>query len=294
MNQGDGYRLGENRYGKTRVRLAKVVRGVHGVHDLREFTIDVLATGDFTDCFIAGDNAHILPTDTIKNTLYALAARHEIHTAEEFGALVGQHLLAHCPFMSAVSTTLRELSWERISVDGKPHPHSFVHRQPYRWVAEVKVPRDGGTRFTSGVEDVRVIKTTASAFSGYLKDEWTTLPETRDRIFSTLMKASWDFRAAPPDFLKANAAALDAMLRVFATEFSESVQATLFSMGRAAMNAVSEIERMTIAMPNRHYLVAPLGTLGIDDHHEIFVPIDEPHGQIEATVERSSQPTESP
>ena len=293
MNQGEGYRLGANRYGKARVRLAKVRRGAHGLHDLREFTIDVLAAGEFTECFTVGDNAHILPTDTIKNSVYALAAQHDIHTAEEFGVRIGQHLLAQSPFLSAVTTTLRELSWERIAVDGKPHAHSFVHRQPHRWVAEVHVPREGTVRFTSGVEDVCVIKTTASAFSGYLKDAWTTLPETRDRFFSTLMKAMWDFRAVPPDFQNANAAALDAMLRVFATEFSESVQATLFSMGRAAMNAVPEIERVSIAMPNRHYLSVPFNALGVEDRREVFVPTDEPHGQIEATIEREKTATES-
>lgn len=286
MNQGEGYRLGANLYGKARVRLAKVRRGEHGVHDLREFTVDVLATGDFTECFTMGDNAHILPTDTIKNSVYALAAKHEIQTAEEFGALIGRHLLAQSPFMSSVTTTLRELSWGRIDVDGKPHAHSFVHRQPHRWVAEVRVARAGTTHFTSGVEDVRVIKTTESAFSGYLKDAWTTLPETRDRFFSSLMRAMWDFRALPPDFQKANAAALDAMLRIFATEFSESVQATLFSMGRAAMEAVPEIERVAIAMPNRHYLSVPFSAMDVEDRREVFVPTDEPHGQIEATIER--------
>lgn len=288
MNPGDGFELGANRYGKARVRVAKVVRGADGVHDLREFTIDVLATGDFAACFAAGDNAHILPTDTIKNTVYALASKHEIRTAEEFGALIGQHLLTQSPFMSAVTATLSELSWERIAVDGRPHAHSFMHRQPYRWTAEVTTPRDGAPRFTSGVDDVRVIKTTASAFSGYLKDAWTTLPETRDRFFSTLMKARWDFRAGPAHFREANAAALEAMLRVFATDFSESVQATLFSMGRAAMTAVAEIERVTLALPNRHYLSVPFASLGLEDRREVFVPTDEPQGQIEATVERTN------
>ncbi len=287
MIPADGFELGANRYGKARVRIAKVVRGADGIHDLREFTVEVLAAGDFAACFAEGDNAHILPTDTIKNTVYGLAAKHEIRTAEEFGALIGQHLLAQSPFMSAVTATLSELSWERIALSGKPHAHSFLQRQPYRWFAEVTTPRDGIPRFTSGVDDVRVIKTTASAFSGYLKDAWTTLPETRDRIFSTLMKGRWDFRAVPAHFVDSNAAALDAMLRVFATEFSESVQATLFSMGRAAMTAVPEIERVTLTLPNRHYLSALLPALGIEDSREVFVPTDEPHGQIEATVERT-------
>ncbi len=283
----DGYRLGSNRYGKAHVRLAKVKRGADGTHELTELEAQILATGDFRECYEVGDNASILPTDTIKNTVYGLAAQTEIRSIEEFGLVIGQHLLQHSRFMGGVVTTLQETSWDRLNVSGTPHPHAFIHRQPHRAVAEVSVPREGAPRLTSGIDGLTILKTTASAFSGYLRDEWTTLPETRDRFFCTIVRARWDWRAAPKDYRRANAAALDAMLHVFATEFSESVQATMWSMGKAAMEAVSEIARVSLALPNRHYLPVDVTRFGLPERHEIFLPTDEPHGQIEAVIERA-------
>lgn len=280
------FRLAANRYGKSRVRLARVSRGADGTHHLRELTVEALAEGDFEACHVAGDNAHILPTDTIKNSVYGLASQREIGAREEFGQALCRHYLERSPHMSSVTARLVECLWQRMSVDGQPQPHSFLHGPPHRWIAEVTVPRTGAPRLVSGVEGVSVLNTTASAFSGYLKDAWTTLPETRDRFFGTLISARWEWKRTPADYDAANQAILDAMLRVFAHEFSESVQATMYSMGGAALAAVAEIDAISLALPNRHYLHFDVARLGLEDRREVFTPTDEPHGQIEATIER--------
>ncbi len=287
MKAPEDFRLGENRYGKARVRVGKLSRAENGVHSFCELTADVLATGDFHECFVSGDNAHILPTDTIKNTVHGLAAQQEVGALEEFGEKIGRHLLARSRFLDTVTSTLVEVTWDRIAVDGAAHPHAFIQRQPHRWHTEVSVSRPGPSRIVSGIDDVCLLKTTASAFSGYFVDAWTTLPETRDRFLSTLLKGRWEWRSVPADYRGANAAALEAILRVFATEFSESVQATIFSMGRAVMTAVPEIARVTLTLPNRHYLHLDVARLGLEDRREVFLPTDEPHGQIEAVVERA-------
>lgn len=281
------FRLGANRYGKARVRLARVSRAADGTHHLRELTVEALAEGDFTACHVDGNNAHILPTDTIKNSVYGLASQREIGPRECFGEALGRHYLERSPHMSSVTAKLLECLWTRLQVDGTPHPHSFLHGPPHRWIAEVTTPRHGAARIVSGIEGVSILKTTASAFSGYLKDAWTTLPETRDRFFGTLLAARWEWAAVPADYDAANQAVLDAMLRVFAHEFSESVQATLYSMGGAALAAVPEIARISLALPNRHYLHYDVARLGLEDNREVFLPTDEPHGQIEATIERA-------
>ncbi|MBS0659620.1 MAG: urate oxidase [Verrucomicrobia bacterium] len=281
------FRLAANRYGKARVRLARVSRGADGVHQIRELTVQALAEGDFEAAHLQSDNAHILPTDTIKNSVYGLASQREIGAREDFGEALGRHYLSRSPHMSSVTACLWEGVWQRLLVDGQPHPHAFQQGPPFRWFAEVAVPRSGPARVVSGVEGLSVLKTTASAFSGYLKDAWTTLPETRDRFFGTLVSSRWEWHRAPADYAAANQAIVDAMLRIFATEFSESVQATLYSMGCAALAAVPEIERIHFALPNRHYLHYDVARLGLEDKFEVFLPTDEPHGQIEATVERN-------
>ena len=289
-------RLGPSRYGKSRVRVAKVTRGADGVHTLRELSVDVLAEGEFEASFLAGDNALVLPTDTMKNTVYALAGRHGIKGAETFGELAARFFLERNPAMQRVELTLRETRWERLAVDGQPHPHSFQAPglgQPMARVAAVRGTEDGDgfeIEVESGIDDLCLLKTTGSGFENYRRDDLTTLPPTTDRILSTLLTGRWAYAgplATAAAYEAANAAVHAAVLGVFAREYSVSVQATLFSMGRAALAAVPELARITLRMPNRHYLLFDLGRFGIGNDNEVFYPIDEPHGQIEATVERA-------
>ena len=288
-------RLGPSRYGKGRVRVARVTRGTDGVHFLRELSIDVLTEGDFAASFLEGDNALVLPTDTMKNTMYVLAGRHGIESAEAFGELAGHFFLERNPAMNRVELTLRETRWERLTVDGQPHPHGFQASGFGRPTARVAVTRgtgDGGAAFgvevESGIDDLCILKTTGSGFENYLRDDLTTLPPTDDRIFSTLLTGRWRYTRplAATAYEAASTAVREALLAVFAREYSVSVQATLFSMGRAALAAVPELSGITLRMPNRHYLLFDLARFGLENANEVFYPIDEPHGQIEASVER--------
>ena len=283
-------RLLGSRYGKARVRVARVHRGADGVQSLRELNIDVLVEGDFAASFLAGDNALVLPTDTMKNTLYVLAARHGIDGAESFGELAGRYFLERNPAMRRAELTLRETRWERLTVDGRPHPHGFRAPGFETPTARVTVVREEDAALTarieSGINDLCLLKTTGSEFKAFLKDDLTTLPETDDRIFSTLLTGRWEWTHAPGSYETASAAVLDALVGVFAREHSVSVQATLFSMARAALARVPEVAQVTLRMPNRHYLPFNLTPFGLENTNTIFYPTDEPHGQIEATVGR--------
>ena len=288
--KGGGRLLG-SRYGKARVRVAHVTRGAAGTQSLRELSVDVLVEGDFATSYTRGDNTAVLPTDTMKNTVYVLAARHGIDGAEAFGELAGRYFLERNPAMRRVEITLRETRWERLTVAGQPHPHGFRAPGFGLPMARVTVTRgaDGapGPQVESGVNDLCLLKTTGSEFKAFLKDDLTTLPETDDRIFSTLLTGRWLWTHAPAaGYEAANAAALDAMLGVFAREHSVSVQATLFSMAREALARVPEVAQVTLRMPNRHYLPFDLTRYGLENTNTIFYPTDEPHGQIEATVGR--------
>ena len=290
FHESGGVRLLGSRYGKARVRVARVERGADGVQNLREVSVDLLVEGDFAASYTEADNALVLPTDTMKNTVYVLAARHGIEGAEAFGVLLGRYLLERNPAMRSVEATLRETRWERLTVEGGPHPHGF--RAPGFGQPTARVVTSWGgdgqphAHVESGVNDLCLLKTTGSEFKGYLKDDLTTLPETDDRIFSTLLTARWLWSGAPPSYEVGNAAALAAMTAVFADEHSISVQASLFSMARAALERVPEIAQVTLRMPNRHYLPFDLTRYGLENTNTIFYPTDEPHGQIEATVGR--------
>ena len=138
----------------------------------------------------------------------------------------------------------------------------------------------------SGIEDLLILKSTGSGFAGFPRDEFTTLPETQDRILATTMKAAWSWKPAAQDYARSNRAILAAMLKVFANNYSPSAQPTLFEMGTSALDVCSEISRIELAMPNKHYLPIDLSRFGCENKNEVFTPTDEPHGQIEAVLAR--------
>jgi urate oxidase len=153
-----------------------------------------------------------------------------------------------------------------------------------RFTRVVALPK--GARVESGIEGLGILKSTGSGFAGFARDEFTTLAETRDRILATRLTGSWLFERPPPDYTGANESILAAMLKVFALNYSPSVQATLYQMAEAALSVVPEIARVTLAMPNLHCLLVDLKPFGGENRNELFVPTHEPHGVIEATVAR--------
>jgi urate oxidase len=278
-------KLLHHHYGKARIRVMKVSREGER-HLLKELDVSVLLQGDFDASYTKADNRLVVPTDTMKNTVNVLAKEKLGAETEPFGLVVGRHFLETYPQVETVQVNLSERCWERITVQGRPHAHSFTEKSPAKPFAEVTCSRKE-TIVQSGINDLLILKTTESGFEGYdLKDKFTTLPETKDRIFATQLRATWFYARQPSSYVQANARILDAMLEVFASTYSPSVQVTLFQMGEAALKAAAEISKITLAMPNKHCLLINLGAFGIENRNELFLPTDEPHGQIEGTIVR--------
>ncbi len=278
-------KLGSNRYGKHRVRLSRINR--HGDrHDFNEWSVNVLLEGDFETSFAEADNSKVLPTDTMKNTVYYVARGSKAATIEEFAMELGDYLLANNAQVSGMRVEIEERAWERMLVDGAAEATTFKLGGPE--VHTVRAVRDRGREWSirSGVDGLTILKTTKSAFTGYVKDKLTTLKPATDRIFGTCATVTWDYALPKQEFAKVRARVVAALLKTFAGHDSLSVQHTLFDMGKAALDAAPEIERIKLTMPNLHHLPADLSPFGLDNPNHIFVPIDEPHGYIEATVER--------
>ena len=275
--------LSWNRYGKSRIRLVKV-RRTRDPHELVDLTIDVQLEGAFETVYVAGDNGPCLATDTMKNTVYAMARQHPIDHVETFGSALAEHFLSK-PSVSRVRISIVEQPWGRLSCGGKPHPHAFVQAGAEHWTAVVT--RDaGGTEVVSGLANLVVLKTTDSGFSGFPRDQYTTLPETEDRIMATSMTAAWTYRPEASDF-SARAQVRRALVETFAAHVSRSVQHTLYAMGEAALAACPDLAAITLTLPNRHHLLVDLTPFGLDNPNEIFVATDQPYGLIEATIRRT-------
>jgi urate oxidase len=280
-----GARLRENSYGKSRVRLSRITR-LNGRHEFNEWIVNVMLEGDFETSFTEADNSKVLPTDTMKNTVYFVARNSKATTIEAFAMELGDYLLNGNAQVSGVLVEIEERAWERMTIDGRPEPTTFKLGGPE--LQTVRAVRDRGREWSigSGVDGLTILKTTKSAFTGYVVDKLTTLKPATDRILGTCATITWDYADAAPDFAQARVRILTALLKTFAAHNSMSVQHTLFDMGKAALDAAPEIARIHLAMPNLHHLLADLAPFGLDNPNHIFVPIDEPHGTIEATIER--------
>lgn len=278
-------KLGENSYGKSRVRLSRITRA-KSRHDFNEWTVHVMLEGDFEASFTKADNSKVLPTDTMKNTVYSVARDSNAATIEDFAMELGDYLLTNNGQVSGVKVEIEERAWERMTLSGESEPTTFKLGGPE--LQTVRAVRDRGREWSirSGVDGLTILKTTNSAFTGYIVDKLTTLKPATDRILGTCATVTWDYSAAAPNYAQARERILAALLKTFAAHDSKSVQHTLFDMGRAALDAAPEIARIHLSMPNLHHLLADLSRFGQDNPNHIFVPIDEPHGTIEATVER--------
>ena len=300
-------KLRSNRYGKSRVRLMRLTKhaaqsGREAYHDLDEWTVQILLTGDFESAHTQGDNSKILPTDTMKNTVYFVARESKAESMEDYAKELIDYILTRNPQVTSAEVNIESTLWKRIHIDGKPFPTAFMRGSEERQTATVTRTQDGDQPgpFTiiAGLDHLTILKTSNSGFTGYIKDALTTLPETTDRLFGTALKAEWPYppeaiarAAASPhqaiDFNKVRSHIREAMISTFAHHESKSVQQTLFAMAEAALAHTNILDEIYLLMPNKHNLLVDLSRFGQKNPNHIFVPTDEPHGTIEATVRRA-------
>lgn len=281
--------LTDNAYGKSKVRLTKVVRGAGGVHQFFEFSVDIQLRGDFADSYTAGDNSKIIATDSMKNTVYVLAKEQRFASPEEFALLLARHFVATYPQVTAAAVDVEETPWDPIHVAGHPHRHAFVGGGAERRIARANATRASAT-LSAGITDLVVLKTTASEFHGFVTDRYRTLKDTRDRIFATSVNAEWDYATADPRDPNGEHWRLRvALLETFATHHSLAVQQTLLAMGEAALAACAAITRIRLQMPNQHRIPFNFEPFGLKNENDIFVTTDEPYGVISGTVERNGK-----
>jgi urate oxidase len=281
-------------YGKSEVRLVKVSRPPDG-HHLRDLTVDVGLEGDFEAAYVDGDNTGLLATDTMRNVVYALAKEHRIEDIESFGARLVEHFLKAGPGVMRARVHIVEHPWMRLEVDGRPHEHAFQRGSGGNRVATAAGDSGGvgGIQIEAGIDDLMVLKTTRSGWEGFLRDRYTSLADTSDRILATIITARWSYRGADIDFGASWLGVHQTILEAFSDHYSPSVQFTLHRMGEAVLDARPEVQRISFSLPNRHHLLYDLERFGLKNENEVFQATSEPYGLIEGTVERSqsdSQP----
>lgn len=271
-------------YGKSRVRVMRIHRDGDR-HEPRELTVQCMIKGDFTRAFTDADNSSCISTDTVKNVVNVVARENLALDNEPFCVALAQKFFQEYPQVASVSINALETKWVRLPVDGVPHAHSFVLDNNGKNYTNVEATREAVT-IASGVRGFTFMKSTNSGWDKYVKDRYTTILETRDRMCATSMDGTWRWKSAPANYPATNAKIIETMLKVFVGTYSESVQDSLYRMGTAALAAVPELLDITMACPNKHYLLINLSPFKMDNDNQVFLPTDEPHGQIECTVGR--------
>jgi urate oxidase len=274
--------LGPNRYGKAEVRLVRVSRETE-THRLADLSVGIALSGDLTATHYTGDNSGVLPTDTMKNTVYAFAKKHGVGEPEEFALRLARHFVATQGQVHAARVTVESFGWERLG------PHSFRRDGSDTRTCAVTVSA-GGVQVVSGLTGLVLLNSTASEFHGFPKDRYTTLPETTDRILATAVDARWRHLDERPDFGASFAGVRDALIKAFVNTYSHSLQQTLFAMGTLVLTKRPEVAEIRLALPNQHHYPVDLEPFGLDNDNEVFLAGDRPYGLIEGTVTRDDAP----
>jgi urate oxidase len=251
---------------------------------VRDYRVDVALTGDYGAVHTEGDNTGAMATDTMRNTVYAVARQHAFDSPEEYGLQLVDYLLTQ-PRVRGARVSVVEQRWDRIVVDGRPHDHAFTKAAGGKHTAVVAGEGDQ-RKVTAGIDDLHVLKTTNSGWSNFLEGGYRTLKDTDDRILATSITASWDYREPPGDYGATWEGVHEQVGRTFTDHFSPSVQHTIWRMGQAILDRFGEIERISFVLPNKHHILYDLAPFGLDNDREIYWVTVEPYGRIEATVER--------
>lgn len=278
--------LGANQYGKAEVRLVKVSRDTDR-HAIEDLSVSSRLHGDFASAHLQGNNEHVVPTDTQKNTIYAFA-RNGVGSPEQFLLRLADHFTTSFDWVTGGRWDAESYGWDRIQAHGQAHDHSFVRNG--REIRTAALTRDGDqTWLVSGLKDLTVLKTTQSGFVGYPKDKYTTLAETTDRVLATDVSARWRYNTTTNiDFNKVYEDVSALLLEGFTEGYSHALQNTLYNMGEKVLAAHQEIDEIKFSMPNKHHFLVDLAPFGLDNPNEVFFAADRPYGLIEGTVEREN------
>ena len=282
--------LGANRYGKAENRIVRITKD-GPVHHIKDVNVSVALSGDLAATHLTGDNSAVLPTDTMKNTCFAFAQQHGIGEIEAYALRLARHFVDSQDSIHHSRVSVAEYLWDRI-VDGE---HSFVRSGQY--TRTCRVHYDGEQAWiVSGLQDMTVLNSTASEFWGYIRDEYTTLQETRDRILATQISAEWRHseESGEGDWDKSFDRAKSAVLDAFRDTYSYSLQQTLDEMGTRVLEECPELCEVRLKLPNKHHFLADLTAFGLDNPNETFYAADRPYGLIEGDVLRDDAPDAGP
>ena len=292
--------LSAARYGKDNIRVYKVHRDEETkTHTVVEMTVCVLLEGEIETSYTEADNSVVVATDTMKQTTYIMAKQHPVTPPELFASILGTHFIETYKHIHTAHISIVQHRWTRMTVDGKPHPHSFYRDGDEKRVVQADVVEGKGIDIRSGISELLVLKSTGSAFHHFVVNDYTLLKDTYDRILSTSVDAGWKWKTFAgleyvkkeiPKFDETWSKAREITFRLFAVEESPSVQNTMYKMCEEILAAQPLVDAVDYALPNKHYFEIDLswhhGLKNTGKDAEVYAPQSDPNGLIKCTVTR--------
>jgi urate oxidase len=286
--------LGPNQYGKAETRVVRVYRD-GGPHEIRDLNVSTLLRGAFGEAHTSGDQASVLPTDSQKNTCFAYAKEKGIGQIEDYALDLARHFVDDIGPVSEARVEVDEYPWERVSVAGQPHAHTFTRTSGEARTTAVTVAGAKSAQrawVVSGLAGLVVLKSTGSEFSGFRRDRYTTLAQTSDRILATSLTVRWRYHPWPQSWDVAHAQIRQILLERYADVHSLALQQTLWAMGQAVLEARDDVAEIRLSAPNLHHVLADLAPFGLDNPGEVFHATDRPYGLIQCAVQREEGATD--
>src|ERR1022692_36531 len=288
--------LGPNQYGKAETRVVRIYRDTER-HEIRDLNVSTSLRGDFSAAHLTGDQANVLPTDSQKNTCFAYAKSRGVGEIEDYALALARHFVDDIATVSRAHVDVQEYRWERVSVAGVEHPHTFVRAGHELRTAAVTI--DSGRAVNAswaiaGIRDLVVLKSTGSEFAGFLTDRYTTLAEATDRILATALTARGRYAGVDVAWGDAFGQVRQILLERFASVHSLALQQTLWEMGSAVLASRDDIAEVRLSAPNKHHFLADLTPFGLDNPGEVFHAADRPYGLIQCAAQRDDAPAAGP
>jgi urate oxidase len=288
--------LGSNRYGKAENRIVRIYRDTprHEIHDV---SVSTALHGDFEAAHLVGDQLHVLPTDTQKQTAYSFAKEKGLLSIESYGIDLATHFVDHIDPVAGARIEIEEFAWERVVVDGAEHNHTWVRRGQEVRTASISVEGTGPTQQTwvvGGLKDLVILKSTGSEFSGFMQDPYTLLQPTTDRLMATSITAAWRFTTTDVDWESTYSGIKEILMNQFAIVHSLALQQTLYRMGEAVLEAFPFIAEIRLSAPNKHHFLYDLSPFQVENNDEVYHAADRPYGLIQATITHDDAPDAGP
>ena len=282
--------LERHQHGKSRVRVARVWRGADGKNVFAEYQVQTTLLSAMEHAYVEGSNEGMTATDTQKNMCYLVAKQLKSPcSVEEYALALGRKFVDEYPLVSTAIIAIEQKPWQRVSVANQPHNHGFATTGCETRTAKVEVHRTGNYEILSGFKDLRLCKTTQSGYEGYLHDQYTLLPDTRERLLASSITCTWRYYSTANSFDEQYEAIKESIIEAFfghpkTGKYSPSVQKTLYEMGEAVIDGFPSVDWVLLNMPNLHF--NPLNPVTTKFDNDVYFPTSEPHGTIEAVVRR--------